>query len=280
MTAEWLEWYYLIYALPAAVAVLVLLMSGFGGHHGGHGHAGHGPLHVHAPVHSAHGSEAGHAAHPAGHAAAHPEHGAVGGHAARVAHAGSPGHGPDRPVPGIGQQLLGFFGVGRAPLTVVIGSLLIGWGLFGLAATDLLRHTLHWPALLTFAPSLAAAVAGALLSAKLFGEVAARLMPRDESCAIPREGLLGLAGKVVYPVSESSGRVHVFDSFRTLHVEPARVSPGQPAIEKGTEVIVASMDPDHGYLIVEPLGFSRSSVRQQPSTVSPDETLQSRNHGS
>jgi hypothetical protein len=273
MTAEWLQWYYLIYGLPAAVAVLVLMMSGFGGHHGGHAHAGHGPLHMHVHAAGAHGSHGGHGSPHHGHVAA-------GGHATRGAHAGSPAQGHDRPVPGIGQQLLGFFGVGRAPLTIVIGSLLIGWGLFGLASIDLLRQTLHWPVVLAFPPSLAAAAAGALLSAKLFGELAAKLMPRDESCAISREGLLGLTGKVVYPVTESGGRVHVFDSFRTLHVEPARVSAGQPGIEKGTEVIVASMDPDQGFLIVEPLGFSRSSVRQQPTSVSPDETLHVRNHES
>src|SRR6266568_2752942 len=79
------------------------------------------------------------------------------------------------------------------------------------------------------------------------------------------------------PVSETGGRVHVFDQFRTLHAEPARVTPGQAPIEKGTEVIVASMDPDHGYLIVEPLGFSRSALSPQPSAVTEEETLKLQN---
>jgi hypothetical protein len=179
-------------------------------------------------------------------------------------------------MPGFGQQLLGFFGVGRAPITIVAGSLMIGWGLFGWGATELLRPVLRWPVLF-IGPSLAAAAGGALLSAKLFAELSARLMPQDETCAIPREGLVGLTGKVVYPVSEIGGRVHVFDQFRTLHVEAARVDPGQPPIEKGTEVIVASMNPDQGYLIVEPLGFTRFAINTQPSAVRSEIRLEARN---
>ena len=40
---------------------------------------------------------------------------------------------------------------------------------------------------------------------------------------------------------------------------------------------IASMDPDHGYLIVEPLGFSRSALSPQPSAVTEEETLRLQN---
>jgi membrane protein implicated in regulation of membrane protease activity len=282
MSAEWLHWYYLIYLLPAAIAVLVLLMTGIGGHHGGHSHAAHGAahsgMHLHAHSGGVHGTATAGHAHPAAgtHSPAHaaPAHGA---HTASHAHGGHHGHSEERSMRGIAPQLLGFFGVGRAPITIVLASLLIGWGLFGMAVTDFLKHGLHLSPVLFVAPSLAAAAAGGLLCAKFFGEIAARLMPQDESYAIRREGLLGQTGKVVYPVSEVGGRVHVFDQFRTLHVESARVSPGHPPIEKGTEVIVASLDPDHGYLIVEPLGFSRSAISPQPSAVAEEETLKLQN---
>jgi hypothetical protein len=269
MSGEWLHWYYLIYGLPAAIAVLFFLMTGLGGHLGGHAHAGHGGLHLHAHPGGAHGAAAaGHAHAPTGaHPATHPTTHAASGHH---------GHPEERPMPGVGQQLLGFFGVGRAPVTIVLGSLLIGWGLFGMAVTDWLQHGLRLPPALFIAPSLAAASVGAVLSAKLFGEITAKLMPQDESYAIPREGLLGLTGKVVYPVSETGGRVHVFDQFRTLHVASARVSAGQPSLAKGTEVIVASLDPEHGYLLVEPLGFARSSLSTQPAAVRTDARLDAR----
>lgn len=258
MSAEWLHWYYLIYWLPGAFAVLVLLMSGLGGHQGGHGHAAHGGLHLHGHhggVHTAHAGEV-HAGHAGG---AHGGHAHAGAHPAAHGHGSHAGHHGSHPSPSIGRQLLGFFGLGRAPITIVASSLLLGWGLCGLGATELLRPILHYPALFVL-PSLAVASAGGLVSAKLFGELAARLMPQDESYAISREGFLGLTGKVVYPVSETAGRVHIFDRFRTLHVASARVLPGQPPLAKGTEVIVASLDPDRGTLIVEPLGFSGAAI--------------------
>jgi membrane protein implicated in regulation of membrane protease activity len=151
--------------------------------------------------------------------------------------------------------MLGFFGMGRAPVPIVLGSLLIGWGLFGLAATDTLKPILRLPALFV-PPSLAIAAAGALVTAKLFAELSARLLPRDETYALSREGLLGLTGRVVYPVTETTGRVHLYDQYHTLHVMSARVAPGAPSIDKGSEVIIASSGPANRYVMVEPLGFS------------------------
>ncbi len=164
-----------------------------------------------------------------------------------------PGH---PPAPVVGRQLLGFFGVGRAPVPIVLGSLMIGWGLFGIGATELLHPVLLDPVFF-IGPTLLVAGCGALLTAKLFGEIAARLVPDDESCAISRDGLLGLSGRVVYPVSRSGGRVQVYDQFRTLHTEPARVAPGSADIDRGTYIVVVSMDADRRYLIVEPIGFQR-----------------------
>jgi membrane protein implicated in regulation of membrane protease activity len=264
MNAEWLHWYYLIYLLPAAVALLVLLMSGLGGHRLGHSHGARGGwrLHAHHGSHAgsaAHGSGAAHGAHGhGGHGTAGRVHGQPAGHP----HGHSDGSRGDRTGPSAAQQLLGFFGVGRAPLTIVLGSMMIGWGLFGLGATELLRPVLRFPALFV-GPALAVAAAGSLLTAKLFGELSARAMPQDESYAISREGLVGLAGKVVYPVTDTGGRVHVFDQFRTLHVASARLAPGVPPLGKGTEVIVTSLEPERGCVLVEPLGFSRERVESR-----------------
>ena len=82
-------------------------------------------------------------------------------------------------------------------------------------------------------------------------------MPKDETYAIKRDALVGLTGTVVYPVCETAGRVHVRDRHRNCHQAAARVAPGQPAIPKGAPIIVATLDPDRRYLIVEPLGFTK-----------------------
>lgn len=256
MSPEWLHWYYLIFLLPAAIAVFVLLLSGLGGHHGGHGHAHHGGFHAHGHAAGLHGHAhgVGQAAHGAGHGPAHGSH----GHGSQVRsgthHAARPSSSGQNAL----RQLLGFLGIGRAPIAFVLGCLMIGWGLFGALAITLLQPVLGYP-LLFVPPALLMAAAGGILFARLFGGLAARYMPQDESYAIPRDGLVGLTGKVVFPVTESGGRVHIFDAHRTLHAESARIAPGVLPIEKGTEVIVTCMDPQRRWLVVEPLGFHRTS---------------------
>src|SRR5438067_492581 len=200
MYGEWLHWYYLIFLLPAAFAMLMLLLSGLGGHHAGHGHAahgGHGGLHLHA-----HHAGAGHAGHGGGHGAAGHGHGAHSHAGASAGH--SHGHGEQiqqasqgrNTGPGAAEQLLGSFGFGRVPVSILLGSHLIGWGVGGIIALEILRPILRFPALF-FLPSVGVALVTALLCLKVFGGLAARFMPEEQSCAIPREGLLGLTGKVV-----------------------------------------------------------------------------------
>jgi membrane protein implicated in regulation of membrane protease activity len=266
MNAEWLHWYYLIFWLPAAIAMLLLLMSGLGGQHSGHAH-GHAHLgfHLHGPhggfhFHGHHGIAQGA---PAGAAAGHGPAGVHGTAAGHGHHGALAQHGAHQPghSPGYARELLGFFGFGRAPVMILVGSMMIGWGLCGLAALEALRPVLRLPAL-CIGPALLAGAAGSLLSARLFASLAARFGPQEHSAAIAREGLVGLTGTVVYAVTGEAGRVHIFDQFRTLHAEAARVVPGTPPIEKGTEVIVAAMDPDRRYLIVEPLGFTTGRGKQ------------------
>lgn len=255
MSPEWLHWYYLIFLLPAAIAVFVLLLSGLGGQHGGHGHAHHGGFHSHGPAGGAHGH-----AHVAGNAPAAHGHGThahapqhAHGQARQHAHATS--HGP-----GVGRTLLGLLGVGHAPITIVIGSLMIVWGIAGIGALEVLRPVLRSPALFVPSAVLFAGVTS-LVTTGLLARLAARAMPQPESTALARADLVGLTGKVVYTVSDSVGRVHIFDQHRTLHSESARVAPGLPSIERGTEVIVSGTA--RGFLLVEPLGFDTDRLSPQ-----------------
>lgn len=258
MSPEWLQWYYLIFLLPAAVAMLVLLLGGLGGHHGGHGHGAHAGGHFHGH-HGLGGHGHAHARAPGAHShAGGQSHGAHGPHTAHGSHADQHQGSGSKPAARSGPSFAGFFGFGRAPVTVVVGSLMIGWGLFGVIALEALRPLLGVP--LLFVPAaVAAGLTGSILSARFFGSLAARFMPEEMSTAISVEGLLGQHGKVVYAVSDGAGRVHIYDQHRTLHSLSARVAPGGPTLEKGTDVIVASLDPERRYLIVEPLGFSMKS---------------------
>jgi membrane protein implicated in regulation of membrane protease activity len=132
------------------------------------------------------------------------------------------------------------------------------WGLFGVAALGVLRPLLGLP-LLFVGPAVLVAAAGSFIATGLLARAAARLMPQDETSSVRRTELVGMTGKVVYPVGETGGRVHIFDHHRTLHSESARIPPGLAPIQKGTEVIVTALDPQRGTLIVEPLGLDAGS---------------------
>jgi hypothetical protein len=250
-----LEWYTLIFTVPLLVSLVLMLFSaGLGGgrlghgHHGGlhAGHAQHGGLHV---GHGHHGAAhtGGHGHHAAPHGAAAGSHGHSHG---QVAH----GHGGREVGPSVGQQVLGWFGVGRAPVTLLLWSFWLGWGFAGFWSEQLLARSGASPVLFV-GPAMGLALAGGLLLAKGTAEVAVRVMPREESTAIGREDLLGRIGEIVFPASESAGRIHVYDQYGTMHDESCRVAPGQPALPKGTRAMVAAIDAETRRLIVERAPF-------------------------
>jgi hypothetical protein len=244
-----LEWYTLIFTVPFLVSLVLMLFSaGLGTGRVGHGH--HGGLHVghghgpHAGLHAGHG----HAHHTAGHGAPVSAHGHP--HGAAHSHA----HGTHEAGPSVGRQVLGWFGVGRAPLTLLFWSFWLGWGFAGFWAEQFLSRSGASPAFFLL-PAVAAGLAGGVLLAKGTAEVAVRVMPREESTAIAREGLLGHTGEIVFPATESAGRIHVYDQYGTLHDESCCVVPGQPALPKGARAMVVSIDAETRRLIVEPAPF-------------------------
>ena len=126
---------------------------------------------------------------------------------------------------------------------------MLAWGLCGYWGNRLLLHS-NAPTPGKMLPSLLAALVGGLVGARIAAEIFGRMMPEDESLAVSRDGLYGLTSKVAYPVSETGGRIHIYDTYGTLHDETCRVAAGYPTIERGRRVIVLDRDLD-GRLIVE-----------------------------
>ena len=243
-----LQWHYIIFLLPFCLAVLLLLLSSVRtGHHRGAGHArhGHGGLRSHS-----------HAA-PHGHASGGHSH-AQGGHGAK---AHSPGHKTqhgsgksqvaNRHAVTPGDVVLGLLGVGRAPTSIVLQTFCMAWGFCGFWANQLLLKT-PAPTLIQMLPSLAIALFGGIAGARISAEIFARIMPQEETFVVSRDELFGLTGNVAFPVTETSGRIRIYDDNGTLHDEMCRVAPGHVPIEKGCKALVIDMDPQ-GNLIVEPV---------------------------
>lgn len=245
MTTEMLfSWYYLVFWLPMMASALLILLSSLrlGHHHGvrhsASGHSGHAGGHMRVAAHS--GGGQGH------HGAGGIRHHAAAARAAKDNQAAqitaSHHHGADNPV-------MSLLGAGKAPLPIVLQSFFLFWGFFGFWAD---RVFIHAPDAGVFQaiPSLAIALVAGALGARGTAELVARVLPPDESAVLSREGLFGLTGEVTFPVTETAGRIFVYDEYGTLHDESCRVDAGQPAIEKGRKAIVLDCD-QKGYLIVK-----------------------------
>jgi hypothetical protein len=181
-------------------------------------------------------------------------------HTGSDAHRAGAGHLPtDAGTPRAGRRrvtvlspAMGFLrllGVGRAPMTVVFEAFCIGWGFFGFWANQLLVKSPD-PALMQLMPSFGIGLAGGVFCARGLSEVFARLMPSDETYVVSRNNLFGMTGRVVFPVTETGGRLRIYDEHGSLHDNPCRVAPGHETIEKGRRALVVDMDAQ-GRLLVE-----------------------------
>jgi hypothetical protein len=286
------QWYYLIYLLPLGFSFFMIAAAALGsahrsGHagppgHGLHGHQGsaiaHGSGHAaaHAPhsplAHShhsslAHGHDAGSAGHAArsdhGHSISHViggGHGAPSHAAHAAAHAHPASHRADDSASGDApseesgsNRLLSFFGVGRVPIMLLAQGFGLSWGAAGFYATRMLSSGGASPdSFVPYAAGIAAACG--ILGVKTIGEVGSRFMPAEETYATGREDLIGSVGVAVFPVSQTMGRIHVYDTFGTLHDESARLIPGDADAEpiaKGESVLLVLFDEEGGFFYVE-----------------------------
>ncbi len=243
-----LQWHYLIFILPMGAAAVLLLLSSLRlGHHSGHsGH--HGPaLHGHAPAaHAAHAAP--HTA-PSGHGAHQTTttgHGAGSGRAAANGQKATDA----RPHVTVSNHLvLNLTGANRAPLAMILEAFLLIWGVCGLWAHQLMIHS-EQPSPQKIGLLVGIALVGGVVGARVAASLIGRFMPQDETLIVSRNELIGLTGTVVFTASQTSGRIHIYDTFGTLHDETCRVAPGQLTIEKGRQAMVLDMD-TQGRLLVE-----------------------------
>ena len=76
------------------------------------------------------------------------------------------------------------------------------------------------------------------------------MIPPEESLDVSREELYGLTGEVAFPVSETAGRIRIYDPHGSLHDETCRIATGHTPIAKGRFAMVLDRD-TQGNLIVE-----------------------------
>ena len=268
-----LHWDYLIFLLPMGIAAILLLLSSLRlGHHGGHGgHHTHGPAphvathsapHVaphsapHVAPHSAPHVAPHSAPHVAPHSAPHVAHPpSVANHAAQPDGTGRAVRLGTEPRPHItvsNHLVLNLTGANRAPLAMILEAFLLIWGVCGLWAHQLMAHA-DQPSPRQIGLLVSIALVGGVVGARIAASLIGRFMPQDETLIVSRNELIGLTGTIVFATGETSGRIHVYDGYGTLHDEMCRIAPGHLKIEKGRQAIVLDMDTQGRFLVEEML---------------------------
>ncbi len=203
-----LDWQNLIFLLPmlAALAYTLLMAAGLG--FGDHGVAVDHDLDV------GHDFDAG-AEHDldTDHDASHAGHAASAGAMA---------------------SLLGLFGVGRAPLSILILSACVLWGAVGLALNV-------WLGTANMLRVSGLAALAAVLGTRLLAEGLAALMPSEESYYTTREELVGLSGEVLYEVTPTSGTVRLRDPTGNLLDLDCRIRSGD-GVKTAQHVVLDEYD--------------------------------------
>ncbi|BBD99499.1 DUF1449 domain-containing protein [Sphingobium amiense] len=141
-------------------------------------------------------------------------------------------------------DLLGWLGVGRLPLLMLLAIFLALFGMIGLIGQHLMLDLAGTMASPWIAAPAAAAASFPLtgLSARLL----APLLPRDQSSAVPLDALIGAVARIVTGQARSGfpARARVEDGFGQTHyvmVEPD--NPGQ-TLNEGEAVLLVRRD-DH-----------------------------------
>jgi hypothetical protein len=213
----------LIFALPFGCALLLLILMTLGLlPHDTEAHTELGDLHNAGldSFHIDHGIEAGHGG------------GGVGYH--------GPDHiGVDKDTPFL-HEILGLFGFGRVPASLILMSFGFIWGFVGWASNGVLRAMMP-PAVFIW-PSLALAFIIASFVTRFMALTISRLIPASESYAISGHELTGKIATARFRITENSGTAQLYDRYGNLHEVSCRIAPGGEEIIGGRKVVLVSFD--------------------------------------
>lgn len=146
---------------------------------------------------------------------------------------------PDAPA-----TALGFLGVGRAPVIVLLQTLLVTFGLTGLFVNAVGRDLLGGWSGAVFPLALVAAAAGSIAACNGVARVLSRWAPSDQPTSNRSGQFVGSPGQAVTLITQVGGQAKLdFDRAipdAIVHVRAADEWPHP--IERGTEVVLVRYD--------------------------------------
>ena len=164
-----------------------------------------------------------------------------------------PDVGPD--VAGAGsfaERALSWLSFGRVPALVLLILFLLGFGVSGLLLQALDAAWLGdlFPAALVAVPAAAAG----LLSMRLFGGALGRIVPKEETAAISREGFVGMTGTVAQGIARAGlpAQVRLTDRHGTTHYLLAEPDDPTETYATGTAVVVTEVHGARAKVIAYP----------------------------
>ena len=207
------EWWNLIFLLPGAGAFILLVfqMMGISGDHDTDADV---DTDVDADVGLAHDVDIAHA---------HELHELGAGHAETS----------------ILTQALGFLGVGKVPIGVILMTLAFVWAFIGWTSNELLSEFIPSPFGFVWM-SVVAAGSAAVLATRFLARVFSRFMPGTASYATSERELVGRRGRARYAITENSGAVSVRDRYGNTLEILCRTQKGE--IPAGTPVVLMQYD--------------------------------------
>jgi membrane protein implicated in regulation of membrane protease activity len=158
--------------------------------------------------------------------------------------------------------MLGWMGVGRVPVSIVLMVLLLTWGVTGFLTNAFLQQR--------GAAAAMASVPLAALTSIIFTHVVvtaiARYLPLYETTAKRRHALLGCVGEAILPIDQKFGMVGVRDATGDLYQVPCRADQSPDMISKGTKVQLVSYNAKQGLFCVRRHDQSVPQVMTQKSS--------------
>ena len=222
--AEFLRWENLLFLAPFLLMVILSLILGFD-HGADHDTDAHADIHPHLDT------EVGHEVSAGAHSDLHHDssHDSSADHAVNAS---------------LWTSVLGFVGIGRAPLNIVLACIGLLWLLVGLTLNQLLGFALIWI-------NVAVTAGVSLWIGGMFARQIGKLIPSFESYSQSGFQLWAKEGKVIHTVSEEFGTVRVVDDHGQQHDLRARLKAGQAMLPPGTVVAIDDFDPEKNVYIVE-----------------------------
>jgi len=152
-------------------------------------------------------------------------------------------------------RALSVLGMGRVPLSIVLTTFSMVWGVVGFSMNRVF-DSMYVPDFLYFwAPMIVAFFAASFLTG-LISRIIAKIMPKTETYAAKPASFIGKRGKVVYTVKEDSGMIRVLDDGSNIIDLEARVESGEDPIGSGRAIVVTSFRQETGDYVVARHSFS------------------------